>query len=386
MLVKKYKPASLVEFLDLDFNLKILVGSLDKDFDTNLYAFIGPSGSGKTVLAELFARLYLCAKRNDSESCGTCLSCQAFKNGNNPSFKSVSAYSFETKEDFEAFMGSDPSFTGVLLIDDAEALSFEIQKSIISLGAKDTLFIVCADTSESFSNEFSSNMLDLFFSYPSYESLIEMLSDVCSKEGFDNSNEALEKIAHHSGGNVRKALMIVEQVSFLGDINILNVNKLLFLDVSKSYSTLLHNLQNPDKVYTIINELIKRLNVRSIYEGLADYALKSYCVDNFNTVLRNKFDKKLLAFSKQLNLFSRTAETASELVCDLLLLEDFISSNKAYRDMGDRSLLSRTSSRTLMQKNLIKPRVNTETKKPTKEFSAEDLAGRLGVKCRKIGG
>ena len=355
----RYIPSSLNDFIGNQENTNLLRNyAQDKKYG-NSFVISGPVNSGKTVLANIFAK-ELCAYNSNL---------------------SIEYYSaLDDTIDLSSILKSCANDCAVVVLDDFDLFSNQ-QQHVIAKRIKDNfLVILCATDYSCVPLYLQDSYIPIFCTYLEDQELFDFLYDYVKSNDIEMIDEDLNQIVFESNGNLSTGLMYVKKYIELGQQSLFNLIRGTHYELCNS---IFSNLDNSIELSRFVDDLLSYINPTSAYRLLADFSVKSYVSYNFNPLLLKRYGKKLLAYAKELYNLSGKSNTKSELLCDLLLLDNSIHSNKLYREVTDKVILdSTTNSRIQMQRSLIR---NTK-RSNVKEYDALSLAMRLGGQCRKQSG
>jgi len=199
-LYKKYRPKKADEVIGQDKALTALRRMVKAGAIPHALLFTGPSGCGKTTLGRIVTRALKCDKID-------------FQEVNCADFRGIDMVrSIRSRMD-QAPMGGD---TRVWLIDEAHKLSSDAQNAFLKL-LEDTplhvYFMLATTEPNKLLKTIRTRCTEVGVKSLSEKELVQLCSDVLNKEKVERFPiDVLEKIAEHSEGSARKALVLLDQV------------------------------------------------------------------------------------------------------------------------------------------------------------------------------
>lgn len=233
-LARKWRCKQFDQLIGQDVSVKIIKNSLYKGYFYPVYLFSGTHGCGKTTMARLFAAAVNCdllhefqkAPRNNPLPCLQCASCLMMQEGKHPDFIEIDGASNTGVDNVRSIIDA-ASFLPVVgrkkiyLIDEAHMLSraaFNAFLKVLEEPPVSVLFILATTDSEKIIDTVKSRCFELLFKPVYNDVLVEYLHMVCTEENIACDREALSLIAMVSGGCVRDALNLVDQVRMSGPL------------------------------------------------------------------------------------------------------------------------------------------------------------------------
>lgn len=219
--------------------VRILKAVIRKKEYEAAYMFSGPSGVGKTTLGRIFAKAVLCESPVDGNPCCKCDSCISFQQEANFGYKELDAASYGGKEDMVRIR-DDASYQSVskkkiILIDECHDVSKAGQDALLKQleqCPEHLIYIFCTTEPEKMKSTVRGRCTEYQISRVEPALVLNRLKDICIKEEFGFQEDALKRIVDESNGQVRDAIGLLEEVSYLGEVNIENLSM-----VSKNYDT-----------------------------------------------------------------------------------------------------------------------------------------------------
>lgn len=225
-LYRKYRPQRFSEVVGQDHVTNTLAREVVEGKIAHAYLFAGPRGTGKTTSARLLAKALNCENLSpDGEPDDECVSCVGIREGTSLDVIELDAASHNKVEDIREIrinVGTVAAAAGarrVYILDEAHMLSRAAGNALLKTleePPEHVVFVLATtepykllDTIRSRSQRFD------FHPVPN-ETLIDYMQRIADREGFTPDASGLATVATHSGGSVRDALSLLEQVAALG--------------------------------------------------------------------------------------------------------------------------------------------------------------------------
>jgi DNA polymerase III subunit gamma/tau len=235
VIYRKYRPQKFAEVVGQEHVVRTLQGALKADHVPHAYIFTGPRGTGKTTLARIFAKSLNCEKRsrdgkreNTVEPCGTCRSCTETTEGRSLDLIEIDAASNRGIDDIRElregikFAPMNGGFK-VYLIDEFHMLTKEAFNALLKTLEEPpahAIFILASTEVSKVPDTILSRALRFDFRLLTQEEVTMELERILKKEGLTVQREAIAAIAKSSGGSMRDAETLLEQLFLLGKKNI----------------------------------------------------------------------------------------------------------------------------------------------------------------------
>lgn len=218
-LALKYRPKRLEDLAGHKEVVSVLKGLVKSKKVPNAIAFVGPSGIGKTTLSRMIARYINCETWS---ACGKCTSCKQMDTDTNPDYKEVNGAETGGKEDMIRLIGeakfAPRNNCRIIMIDEVHRISLAAANSILKPLEEppaNTMWILATTDPEKIPN--SKAVLGrcsvVYLKFPTKEDISSRLMDVAKAEKMKFMREKVaDEIAEASGGHVRDALQILDNV------------------------------------------------------------------------------------------------------------------------------------------------------------------------------
>lgn len=258
VLYRKYRPKNFSEVIGQEHIVRTLTNALKENTVSHAYLFAGPRGTGKTTIARLLAKAINCQNRksDEFEPCNQCDSCREINQGISLDLIEIDAASNrgidEIRELKEGIRFSPVKAKyKVFIIDECHQLSKDAANALLKTleePPSHAIFILATTELHKMIATILSRCQKFDFHRINLEQIKERLKAILKKEKMAFEDEALEIITQQSGGSVRDAESLLDEVvSFAGrdgKIETAEVQKLLGLSDSQAIVGLIQNLSN----------------------------------------------------------------------------------------------------------------------------------------------
>lgn len=222
VLYRKYRPKTFSEVIGQEHIVKTLTNAISSGLISHAYLFSGPRGSGKTTIARLFAKAINCQKRKAGqyEPCNQCSSCREINEGKSIDLIEIDAASHrgidEVRElkDGIRFVPAKSKYK-VFIIDESHQLTKEAANALLKTieePPSHAIFILATTEIQKMIPTIISRCQRFDFHRLTLPEVLKRLEIIALAEKTKIQKEALELIAIHSGGSLRDAESILDQV------------------------------------------------------------------------------------------------------------------------------------------------------------------------------
>jgi DNA polymerase III subunit gamma/tau len=225
-LYRKYRPQRFDEVVGQDHVTTTLAREVVDGKVAHAYLLAGPRGTGKTTTARLLAKSLNCANRaDDGEPDNTCGSCVAITEGTSLDVIELDAASNNKVEDVRDIRINASTMTAiagsrrVYILDEAHMLTRAAGNALLKVleePPEHVIFVLATTEPYKLLDTIRSRSQRFDFHPVATETLISYLGKIADAESFKADRAALEAVTAHSGGSVRDAMSLLEQVAALG--------------------------------------------------------------------------------------------------------------------------------------------------------------------------
>jgi len=229
-LARKWRSQQFDRIVGQDLSIRILKNALFLGKFFPVYLFAGKHGCGKTTTARVFAAAANCERLADFQQnpkkfivpCLQCDSCKAMLQGRHPDFIEMDAASHTGVDNVRQIIEASTLLPllgrkKIYLIDEAHMLSkaaFNAFLKILEEPPASVFFILATTDEHKIIDTVRSRCFQLFFNAVDQQVLRDHLIHICQEEQIAYEPQGLDLIIKETGGSVRDALNLLEQVSF----------------------------------------------------------------------------------------------------------------------------------------------------------------------------
>lgn len=252
--IEKYRPTKINDIIEQDEVIRVLKNTIKKskycDFPNMI--FYGPAGCGKTstilsFVIELFGSIVneRVIELNASDERG------------------INVVRYKIQEFVKFTISEQLPQIKIVILDEADAMTSEAQsalRKIMEDNIKKTRFCFICNYINQIIDPISSRCMKFRFKPISDKSIINKLKCIIEKEGLDISDNIVNIIAKTSKGDARQAIMILQNITYLGgNVKITDLYKVLNIVDDKYINDIWDNICKPigslvDIVNMIVND------------------------------------------------------------------------------------------------------------------------------------
>lgn len=226
---RKYRPQTFDTVVGQSHITTTLKNAIINQQLAHAYLFCGPRGVGKTTCARILARTINCEQPTpDMEACGTCTTCQAFKDNTAFNIFELDAASNNSVDDIRALTeqvryAPQTGKYKIYIIDEVHMLSsaaFNAFLKTLEEPPSYAIFILATTEKHKILPTILSRCQIFDFKRIKPEDTVAHLSTISTKENIKAENEALHVIAQKSEGCMRDALSLMDRIAGFTNGNI----------------------------------------------------------------------------------------------------------------------------------------------------------------------
>src|SRR5215471_16910536 len=226
VLARKYRPSTFAEVVGQEHVTRTLRNAFASSRVHHAFLFCGPRGCGKTTLARIVGKALNCEKGPTSEPCGACSACTSIQNGSAVDYIEMDGASNRgidaIRELTEAVRYQPAALRKkVYVIDEVHMLTAEAFNALLKTLEEPpphVTFVLATTEPHKLPNTILSRCQRYDFKLVPASRLAQHLGAIFSKEQLAIEPGAISLIVRESGGSVRDALSLCDQlISYVGD-------------------------------------------------------------------------------------------------------------------------------------------------------------------------
>ena len=222
------RPQSFEQLAGQEFVAATLEKSLETGRIAHAYLFSGPRGCGKTSTARILAKALNCEKGPTPEPCGVCDSCKSITAGSSFDVIEIDGASNTSVENVrqikdEVLFPPNSSRYKIYIIDEVHMLStsaFNALLKTIEEPPPYVVFMFATTEQHKVPATIKSRCQQFTFRLVSSDLIVGLLAAAAADIGVKAEDEALLWIARESGGSIRDAYTLFDQVVSFAEGNI----------------------------------------------------------------------------------------------------------------------------------------------------------------------
>ncbi|KAJ0755177.1 putative DNA-directed DNA polymerase [Helianthus annuus] len=223
-LSQKFRPKTFDELVGQNMVSKSLLSAISSKKITSFYLFHGPRGTGKSSAARIFAAALNCLSPDKKKPCGNCQECTLFFAGRSRDVRELDSVSMNQAENLRyllknAMLPPVSSSFKVFIIDECQLMHGSTWSTLVNClkeVSRHIVFVMITPDLSKLPRGVIPMSQRFQFLMIGEADIVQRLVKICSEEGFDYDQAALEFISTRSNGSLRDAEMTLEQLSLLG--------------------------------------------------------------------------------------------------------------------------------------------------------------------------
>jgi DNA polymerase III subunit gamma/tau len=225
VLARKYRPQTFAEVVGQEHVTRTLANAFAQERVHHAFLFCGPRGVGKTTLARILGRALNCVKGPTAEPCGTCEPCTTISVGSAVDYIEMDGASnrgIDAIRDLTEAVRYQPAALRkkVYVIDEVHMLTTEAFNALLKTLEEPpphVTFVLATTEPHKVPVTILSRCQRYDFKLVPASRLSGHLASIFQREGIQAEPGALEVLVRESGGSVRDALSLADQViSYVG--------------------------------------------------------------------------------------------------------------------------------------------------------------------------
>ncbi len=286
VLYRKWRPPSFADIVGQGFVTQTLAQAVATNRTAHAYLLCGPRGTGKTSTARVLAKALNCTNRPEGvgDPCGICDACIAIDQGNFVDLIEIDAASNRTLDemrDLREKVRFAPTHgkMKVYIIDEAHALTTDAFNAFLKTLEEpppQTAFVLATTEPHRLPATIVSRCQRFDFHRISPSDVVGRLTEIAAAEGVDVSPEVLRNVARTSGGSLRDATNLLDQLitSFGAHVTLEQMQELLGIGEEEHAVALVKHVlgRNTTSALELINQVASEgIDLRPLHRMTVDF-------------------------------------------------------------------------------------------------------------------